>query len=64
MARFKLQFPAREIEALAARFGYQDESRLLAVGVAARARGYYTLREFIEVCAWKTPHSRPRVAAN
>lgn len=29
-----------------------------------RARGHYTREEFIEVCAWKTPRSRPRVAAN
>jgi hypothetical protein len=64
MGRFELQFPASEIEALAARFGYEDDSRLLAVGAAARARGYYTRREFIDVCAWKTPRSRPRVAAN
>jgi hypothetical protein len=64
MAHFELQFPASEIAALAERFGYQDDSPLLALGAAARARGYYTRREFIEVCAWKTPRSRPRVAAN
>ena len=64
MARFELQFPASEIEALASRFGYQDDSRLLTVGAAARARSYYTRREFIDVCVWKTPRSRPRVAAN
>lgn len=64
MARFELQFPASEIAALAARFGYQDDSRLLALGATARARGYYTRREFIDVCAWKTPRSRPRVSAN
>ena len=29
-----------------------------------RARGHYTREEFIAVCAWKTPRSRPRVAAN
>jgi hypothetical protein len=29
-----------------------------------RARGYYTRAEFIEVCAWKTVRSRPKVAAN
>ena len=61
---FRLQFPAEEIEALAARFGSPDETRLLAVGAAVRARGHYTRAEFIEVCAWKTPRSRPRVAAN
>ena len=64
MARFELQFPVGEIEVLAARFGYEDDRRLLAFGAAARARGYYTRREFIEVCAWKTPRSRPRIAAN
>ena len=38
--------------------------RDLAVGAAARARGYYTREEFIQVCAWKTVRSRPKVAAN
>ena len=61
---FELQFPPEEIAALAARFPAQDESRLSAVNAAVRARGHYTREEFIEVCAWKTPRSRPRVAAN
>jgi hypothetical protein len=61
---FRLQFPAEEIESLASRFGYADESRLLAFGVAARARGYYMRDEFIDVCSWKTARSRPRVASN
>jgi hypothetical protein len=61
---FSLQFPAEEIEALASRFGYLDETHLLALGVAARTRGHFARDEFIEVCAWKTPRSRPRVASN
>lgn len=61
---FELQFPPEEIPALAARFPVLDESRFVAVNAAVRARGYYTRAEFIEVCAWKTPRSRPRVAAN
>jgi hypothetical protein len=64
MVRFELQFPAREIEALAARFGYEDDSHLLPMGAAARARGYYTQREFVQVCAWKKPRSRGRITAN
>lgn len=64
MADFELQFPASEIEALAARFAYEDDGRLLSFGAAVRARGYYTRGEFITVCGWKTPRSRPRVAAN
>jgi hypothetical protein len=61
---FELQFPPEEIAALAARFPVIDESGLLAVNAAVRARGHYTREEFIEVCAWKTTRSRPRVAAN
>jgi hypothetical protein len=64
MPTFKLRFPAKEIEPLASRFGYPDEARLLALGAAARARGHYTRKEFVEVCAWKTPRSRPKVASN
>jgi hypothetical protein len=62
--KFTLQFAPEEISALAARFPVLDESRLLAVNAAVRARGHYTRAEFVEVCAWKTPRSRPRVAAN
>jgi hypothetical protein len=61
---FKLQFPPQEIVALAGRFAPSDDTRLLAVGAAVRGRGHYTRAEFIEVCAWKTPRSRPKVASN
>jgi hypothetical protein len=61
---FQLQFPAAEIEALAERFGYVDDPATLLVGAAARARGHYERDEFLLVCAWKTPRSRPRVRAN
>ncbi len=64
MATFRLQFPASEIEELASRFGSIGDAHLLAVGTAVRARGYYTRDEFLEVCAWKTPRSRPKVASN
>ena len=61
---FELQFPAGEIGALASRFGYADDARLLETGVAARARGHYTREEFIAVCAWKAARSRSKVATN
>jgi hypothetical protein len=64
VVRFELQFPAQEIDALARRFPDSDDSALLATGAAARARGHYTRAEFIEVCAWKTARSRPKVAGN
>ena len=64
MPTFKVQFPASETETLASRFGSADDTRLLAAGAAARARGHYTREEFIAVCAWKTARSRPKVATN
>ena len=65
MPTFELQFPIDEIDAVSARFPSVDsDARLHEVGVAVRARGYYTREEFIEVCAWKTVRSRPKVARN
>jgi hypothetical protein len=62
--KFELQFPAEEIDALAARFPGGDDTRLMAVGAAVRTRGHYTRAEFIEVSGWKTPRSRPKVSSN
>jgi hypothetical protein len=64
MPAFGLQFPAGEIEALADRFPHFDETRLLALGAAAGARGHYTREEFVEVCAGKSVRSRKRAAGN
>lgn len=65
MPTFELQFGIDEIEVLAARFPVLDgDARLHEVGVAVLARGYYTREEFIEVCAWKTVRSRPKVSRN
>ena len=65
--KFELQFPGGEIESLAARFGsggYDGDARLRGMGDAVRARGYYTRGEFITVCAWKSPRSRPKILSN
>jgi hypothetical protein len=65
MPTFELQFGIDEIEVLAARFPALDgDARLHEVGVAVLTRGYYTREEFIEVCAWKTVRSRPKVSRN
>ena len=61
---FELQFPARDIEALAGRFPETDDGRCLAAGADARSRGHYMREEFIEVCGWKTVRSRSKVASN
>jgi hypothetical protein len=61
---FRLQFDPAEIGALAARFPAGDDSRVAALGAAAAARGHYTRGEFLALCEWKSPRSRPLVAAN
>src|SRR4051794_39829422 len=63
-ARFVLQFPIQEVPALAARYAYEDDAEVLAIGRAARERGYYKLEEFIAICRWKTPRSGPLVRQN
>jgi hypothetical protein len=61
---FEPQFPPSLIEELAERFGYMDDSKLLAAGRAARERGCYRRAEFLAVCRWKSARSTPRVASN
>jgi hypothetical protein len=61
---FEIQFPLDQVPGLAARFPTVDESARETIGAAARARGYYRRREFLRVCAWKTPRSAPKVALN
>lgn len=64
MPRFELQFPPRDVDALARRFSYEDDAECRAAGAAARARGHYTRPEFLEVCGWKTARSASKVRAN
>ena len=61
---FEIQFPPAQVPELAARFPEIDEGAVDTIGSAARARGYYRRREFLAVCAWKTPRSAPKVALN
>lgn len=64
MPAFEIQFPPEQVPELAARFPAVNDSAREAIGTAARDRGYYRRREFLVVCAWKTPRSAPRVALN
>jgi hypothetical protein len=61
---FFLRFPPEDIQPLAERFGYTDDAACERAGAAARARGHYTRADFLTVCEWKTPRSRPRVERN
>jgi hypothetical protein len=64
MREFALQFPIEHVREYAARYAYEDDAEVIAIGQAARERGSYTRDEFIAVCRWKTPRSAPLVASN
>jgi hypothetical protein len=62
--RFALQFAVEDVPAYAARFSDEGDRAVLAIGRAARERGWYTRDEFVAACRWKTPRSGPLVAQN
>jgi hypothetical protein len=64
MPEFELQFPIEQVREYAARYAYEDDAEVMAIGQAARERGYYARDEFLAVCRWKTPRSAPLVALN
>jgi hypothetical protein len=55
VARFAIQFDPAEIRPLAARYCYPGEAQLISdVVKPARARGWFTAREFTRLVDWKT----------
>lgn len=65
MADFRLGFDVSEISALAERYAYRNEDKLVeGIGPKARQRGYLTRREFLVICEWKTVRSKSRCARN
>jgi hypothetical protein len=62
---FALQFDISLLPQLAHRYDAAYDRRIEEiVSPAVRERGWYTRDEFLAVCAWKTPRSKPRVAEN
>lgn len=68
----KLRFPSSQIRILAARYDTEQGDRDWSLTKAItqdvfpsyRKRGFLTKKEFLTVCAWKTPRSQPRCASN
>jgi len=62
---FKSRVSVRELKSLVKHYpaDYDDEiERVLVPQV--RGRGYFTKHEFEQICYWKTPRSRSKVASN
>jgi hypothetical protein len=61
---FQLLFSPDQIRGLAGRYSYPNEEEVVADGVRAGRRGYFTCKEFLAVCAWKTPRTKQLVKRN
>jgi hypothetical protein len=63
---FKLRFPQDQVTHWAERYpSVADDGALRRrLRPVVRARGYLTRDEFLEICRWKSPRSKPRCAGN
>ena len=64
MAEWQLRFRPEDIRALADRYGYEDDVPVLEAGRRARDSGRFSLKDFLDVCYWKTPRSRSKCQKN
>jgi hypothetical protein len=64
MPPFKPRFTASRAPAWASRYPADYDIKVERAGAAAKARGYLTRAEFLTLCEWKTPRSRPRCQEN
>jgi hypothetical protein len=63
--QLRLRCHPADLRGLAERSDWSDDAPVeQAIGPRTRAAGYLTREDFVALCAWKTPRSRPRVAAN
>ena len=62
---FRLRFPEARIPRWAEQYSDPNEPEIEGrVGPAARARGYLERDEFLAICRWKTPRSKPLCERN
>jgi hypothetical protein len=61
---FALRFPITDVAHWASQYAYEDDTEVIAIGEAARERGWYTRAEFLSVTLWKTDRSKSRCARN
>jgi hypothetical protein len=66
MRRFSLRFPEGDVALWAARStdGDGDRDLIERVRPGVLARGHLTRAEFLRLCSWKSPRSKPHCARN
>ena len=65
MYKFKLKFRPACIERLASVYNYEDDDFIIKEIVPrVKKAGYMNRKDFLELCRWKTPRSRPHCEKN
>ena len=64
MKKFKLRFDKNDLQNFADRYEYQSDKILKDLSASAKEKKYLTKYEFLTLCAWKTPRSKPKCASN
>jgi len=61
---FKLKIPSSEFIKYSDNYEYQTDDILNDLVISAKENEYLTKPEFLKICAWKTPRSKPLCASN
>lgn len=62
---FRLRFPEAQVRYWADRYSYPEGDALPQnLAPTVKTRGFMTRAEFLALCEWKTPRSRPLVRSN
>lgn len=61
---FSLRFAEGKVRQLSEVYRTEDDRVPEAVGRTAKARGWFTKREFLDICRWKTPRAIDHCAEN
>lgn len=63
-AGFALQLDPQEIDGLAERYAYKDDSAAIEAGKRAAERGFYNRKDAVTVCEWKSKRTVGKLEAN
>ena len=65
MNKFRLRFNPAEIKTLSARFEYGSDSEIIKkIFPRVKKNGFINKKDFLAICEWKTPRSKPLCRKN
>lgn len=62
--KFKLKIKPSDFYSYSNNYEYQTDGILKELATSAKQKTYLTKKEFLEICAWKTPRTKSLCASN